>query len=235
MTAKGKLWGIGLGPGDPDLITLKALKILQAVDVVAYPAPLEGESFARSIAAPHLAGKQVEYPIRIPMVADRGPAQDVYDVAAKDLGTHLIAGRTVAVLCEGDPFFYGSFMYLFQRLIDDFDVEVVPGVSSVMACAAEAGMPLGERTDVITILPASLSEIDLENKLRDTDTAVIMKVGRHLSKVRTIVERLGLIAEACYVERATLPEQRIVPLADLPDDVAPYFSMILVQSNGVES
>ena len=235
MTAKGKLWGLGLGPGDPDLITLKALKILQSADVVAYPAPLEGESLARSIAAPHLTGEQTEYPIQIPMVADRGPAQDVYDIAAKDFGTHLNAGRTVAVLCEGDPFFYGSFMYLFQRMSDGHDVGVVPGISSVMACAAEAGMPLGERADVITVLPASLSEEELESKLMHTNTAVIMKVGRHLSKVRAIVERLGLITDACYVERATLPEQRIVPLADLPDDVAPYFSMILVQSNGVES
>ena len=235
MTAKGKMWGLGVGPGDPDLITLKALKILQAVDVVAYPAPLEGESFARSIAAPHLTGDQTEYPIRIPMVADRGPAQDVYDGAAKDLGTHLNAGRTVAVLCEGDPFFYGSFMYLSQRLVEEFEVEVVPGVNSITACAAEAGMPLGERTDVITVLPASLSEGDLESKLKYTNTAVIMKVGRHLSKVRAIVERLGLIANATYVERATLPEQRIVPLAELPDDAAPYFSMILVQSNGGKS
>jgi len=234
MTAKGKLWGLGCGPGDPDLITLKALKLLQAADVVAYPAPLEGESFARSIAAPHLTGDQTEYPIRIPMVADRGPAQDVYYQAAKDLATYLNEGSTVAVLCEGDPFFYGSFMYLFQRLVEDHDVGVVPGVSSVMACAAEAGMPLGERTDVITIIPASISENELKNKLRDTDTAVIMKVGRHLSKVRSILETLRLTDNAFYVERATLPDQRIIPLVEISDDAAPYFSMILVQKSGVK-
>ena len=232
---RGTLFGLGVGPGDPELITLKAHRLLTTVPVVAYPAPEHGDSLARSIVASFLSPEQTEIAIRMPLDLNRFPVEAVYDQAAIDIAEHLDAGRDVAAICEGDPFFYGSFMYLFQRLIDDFDVEVVPGVSSVMACAAEAGMPLGERTDVITILPASLSEIDLENKLRDTDTAVIMKVGRHLSKVRTIVERLGLIAEACYVERATLPEQRIIPLAEISDDAAPYFSMILVQSNGGRS
>jgi len=234
MTSKGKMWGLGVGPGDPDLITLKALKIMLAADVVAYPAPLEEESFARSIATPHLSGKQIEYPIRIPMVADRRPAQDVYDNAAKYLGTHLNEGRTVAVLCEGDPFFYGSFMYLFQRLAGKYDVNVVPGVSSVMACAAVAKMPLGERADVITILPASLSKEELKMKIKDTSTSVIMKVGKHLSKVKNVVNELGLIDNAHYVERATLPEQRAMPLAEVAEDTAPYFSMILVQNNGVQ-
>jgi precorrin-2/cobalt-factor-2 C20-methyltransferase len=233
MTSTGKLWGLGVGPGDPDLITLKALKILQRADVVAYPAPMKGESFARSIAAPHLIGTQTEYAIRVPMVMERQPAQGAYDKAAKDLKPFLDQGKTIAVLCEGDPFFFGSFMYIYQRLANEYDVGVVPGVSSIMACAAEAGMPLAERTDIITVLPGSLPEKELAQRIKDSDTAVIMKVGKNLSKIRAVVRKMKLDACAVYAERATLPEQRIIPFEDLKEESAPYFSMVLVQKNRV--
>ena len=143
----GVLYGLGVGPGDPELITLKALRILQNADLVAYPAPETGDSLARSIVSPHLPEGVAEYAIRMPMVAERFPAQDVYDKAAEDLGAHLGAGRTIAVLCEGDPFFYGSFMYLFSRLAERHRVEVVPGVSSMTACAARLETPLAARND----------------------------------------------------------------------------------------
>ncbi len=127
------LYGLGIGPGDPDLITIKALRILQAVPVIAYPAPETGDSLARSIVSPHLNGDQQEIPIRMPMLSARFPAQAVYDWAAEAIGSHLEAGSDVAVLCEGDPFFYGSFMYLFARMAARHTVEVIPGVSSLMA------------------------------------------------------------------------------------------------------
>ena len=233
MTVPGKLWGLGVGPGDPDLITLKALKVLQRADVVAYPAPMTGESFARSIAAPHLAGHQTEYAIRVPMVMTRQPAQDAYDKAAEDLKSYLDQGKSIAVLCEGDPFFFGSFMYIYQRLVSEYDVSVIPGVSSIMACAAEVGMPLAERTDIITVLPGSLSENELAQKIENSDTAIIMKVGKNLSKIRTVVNKMNLDTCAVYAERATLPEQRIIPFEDLKEKSAPYFSMVLVQKNKV--
>jgi len=228
----GTLYGLGIGPGDPELITLKALRLLQAAPVVAYPAPDDGDSLARAIVAPHLPGGQTEIAIRMPMVAARFPAQEVYDRAAAEIGDHLAAGRDVVALCEGDPFFYGSFMYLFGRVAEKHKVEVVPGVSSLTACAAVLGAPLAARNDVLTVVPAPLPANALSHILRDTDAAAIIKVGRHLAKVRKVLRILGLLDRARYVERATLTEQRILPLAEVAEDSAPYFSMILVHRRG---
>jgi len=228
----GTLYGLGIGPGDPELITLKALRLLQAAPVVAYPAPDDGDSLARAIVAPHLPGGQTEIAIRMPMVAARFPAQEVYDRAAAEIGDHLAAGRDVAALCEGDPFFYGSFMYLFGRVAERFPVEVVPGVSSLTACAAVLGAPLAARNDVLTVVPAPLHEAVLAARLRDVEAAAVIKVGRHLQKVRKVLQELGLADRARYVERATMGEQRILPLADMEDDTAPYFSMILIHRRG---
>jgi len=220
------LYGLGLGPGDPELLTLKALNVLKRVPVVAYPALESGDSFARRIAAPHLTGNQVEIAIRTPMIPGRYPANDVYDRYGVEIATHLDAGRDVAVLCQGDPFFYGSFMYIFQRFTDTHTVEVVPGVSSLGACAAAAGRPLASRNQVLTIVPATLSEDDLAQRLKGTDSVAIVKIGRHLEKVRRVLESLGLAGVARYVERATLEDERVLPLERVSE--APYFSMILV-------
>ena len=231
MSGAGTLYGLGVGPGDPELITLKALRLLKAAPVIAYPAPEEGESLARKIAAPHLPGGQTEIAIRMPLDASRFPAQAVYDRAAEEVATHLDAGRDVAALCEGDPFFYGSFMYLFGRLAGDHRVEVVPGVSSLLACPAALGAPLAARDDTLIVLPATLAEATLEDRLDGIDAAAIIKVGRHLEKVRRVLDRLGLGKSARYIEHATMAEQRIAPLAEAGDR-APYFSMVLVHARG---
>jgi precorrin-2/cobalt-factor-2 C20-methyltransferase len=228
----GTLYGLGIGPGDPELITVKALRLLKAAPVLAYPAPETGDSLARAIVAGHLPGGQTEIVLRMPMVAERFPAQEVYDRAAVEIGAHLAAGRDVAALCEGDPFFYGSFMYLFGRVAERFPVEVVPGVSSLTACAAVLGAPLAARNDVLTIIPATLEQHVLAQLLRDAEAAAVIKVGRHLQKVRRVLRILGLLDRARYVERATMAEQRILPLAELEADSAPYFSMILVHRRG---
>lgn len=228
----GTLYGLGVGPGDPELITLKALRYLKAAPVLAYPAPETGDSMARQIIAPHLPGNQIEVPIRMPMVEARFPAQSVYEWAAKTLGEHLDQGRDVAVLCEGDPFLYGSFMYLFARMADDYAIEVVPGVSSVTACAAASGAPLASRHDILTIVPATLDEAVLRDTLAATDAAAIMKVGRHLEKVRRVLSALDLAASARYVEHATMQNERLLPINDPSLNEAPYFSMILVHRRG---
>jgi len=224
----GTLYGIGVGPGDPELITLKAHRILQEVPVVAWPAPLEGKSMARRIASPHLSGRQTEVPIRMPLMSDRFPAEEVYDRAAEALGAHLSAGRSVAVLCEGDPFVYGSFMYLFARMADGFPVRVVPGISSLTAGAAAVGAPLAARNDVLSVIPAPLPEDVLEQRLAIADAAVVIKIGRHLAKLRRVLERLGIAGQARYVEYATMAEQRVCPFVDVSGESAPYFSMVLV-------
>ncbi len=188
----GTLYGLGVGPGDPELITLKALRILRAAPVIAYPAPDDGDSLARSIVAEHLPGGQTEVPIRMPILTDRFPAQDVYDGAAEEIGGHLDDGRDVAVVCEGDPFFYGSFMYLFARLVERFPVEVVPGVSSLTACSAVLGAPLAAQNDVLAVLPAPLAVEELARRLSEVDAAAIIKIGRHFAKVRDVLCTMGL-------------------------------------------
>ena len=229
---KGTLYGLGIGPGDPELITLKALRILRCTGVLAYPAPEDGESLVRSIVAEHLDGHHEEICIRMPMVAARFPAQDVYDRAAVELGRHLDAGSDVAMLCEGDPFFYGSFMYMFGRMAEHHAVEVVPGVSSLMACAATLGAPLAARNDVLSVLPATLPDEVLEQRIRDVDAVAVIKVGRHLQRVRAVIDAMDLTANARYVEHATMASEKILPLADVPDGSAPYFSMILLHARG---
>lgn len=230
--ATGKLYGLGIGPGDPELITLKALRLLQGAPVLAYPAPEKGDSLARSIVAGHLSGDQIEIPIRMPMVASRFPAQEVYDWAADTLGDHLTNGRDVVVLCEGDPFFYGSFMYLFGRMADRFPVEVVPGVSSLTACSAILGSPLAARNDVLTVLPAPLDEESLRARLSRSDSVAIIKVGRHFEKIRRLLGELDLLDQARYIEHATMATQKVLPLAEVPLTEVPYFSMILVHQRG---
>jgi len=225
----GILYGLGVGPGDPDLITLKAHGVLQRVPVIAYPAPDEGASLARAIAAAHLPGGQIEIVIRTPMVPGAFPAHDVYDKYAIEIAAHLDAGRDVAVMCEGDPFLYGSFMYIYTRLVGDHRVQVVPGVSSIVACAAAAGTPLVSRNQVLTVVPATLHADDLERHIAGSAATAVIKLGRHASKVRGVLVRLGRIDDAWYVEHASMESERVLPLADFTDEHAPYFSMILVR------
>lgn len=228
----GTAYGLGVGPGDPELITLKALRILRDAPVVAYPAPDQGDSLTRAIVAPHLPDGQTEIAIRVPMLSERFPAQEVYDRAALELGDHLTAGRDVAVLCEGDPFFYGSFMYLFARLAERYPVEVVPGVSSLTACAATLGAPLAARNDVLAVIPAPLDAEALKARLSMVDAAAILKIGRHFTKVRDALADLGLTDSARYVEHATMDNQRILPLDQVDPETVPYFSMVLVHTRG---
>ncbi|MEP4377923.1 MAG: precorrin-2 C(20)-methyltransferase [Alphaproteobacteria bacterium] len=228
----GTVIGIGVGPGDPELITVKGARLLSETMVVAYPAPETGDSLARAIAAPHLHHGATEIAIRMPLSANRFPVEAVYDRAAEEIGGHLARGENVAVLCEGDPFFYGSFMYLFARLAEDWPVDVVPGVSSLTACAAVTGTPLAALTDVLTVLPAPLPDDTLRVRLADTDAAAIIKVGRHLPRIRALLDELGLANRAQYVEHATMDRQVISSLEAVPRTAAPYFSMILVHKRG---
>ena len=233
MSVRGALIGVGVGPGDPDLITLKGLAALKRAPVLAYPAPEEGESLARSIVAPHLEGlAKTEIPIRMPIVAARFPAREVYERAAGEIGAHLEAGRDVACICEGDPFFYGSFTFLFQRMAGRFPVRVIPGVSSLTACAASAGAPLAVRNDVLAVVPATLEEDALRARLKEVEAAAIIKVGRHLAKVRNVLDSLGLARYARYVEHATMRSERVLALSETGGAEAPYFSMVLVHRRG---
>ena len=225
----GTLYGLGVGPGDPELLTLKAVRLINDCQVIAYPAPDVGDSLAHSNAAPYIPEGRQEIVIRTPMIAGKFPANDVYDYYANEISTCLKQGKDVAVLCEGDPFLFGSFMYIFRRLTNEFPVQVIPGVSSVGACAAAAGVPLVSRNQVLSILPAPLPEAVLKDRIMDADAAAIMKIGRHLDKVKRVIDELGLTSGAKYVEHATMGNQKICALSKSTEINAPYFSMILIR------
>lgn len=223
----GTLYGVGVGPGAPDLLTLRAARLIGGANVIAYPTLAGAASFARSIAAELIPAGITEIVMDVPMTSERGPAQVAYDTGAAQIAAALDAGQSVVCLCEGDPLFYGSFMYLQARLAPHYTVEIVPGVTSVSACAAAANLPLVARNERLTVLPGPLPEAELRAEIDRADTVVIMKVGRHLPKIRAVIAAMGLTDRAIYVERASLPAQVVLPLAKAPAE-APYFSMILL-------
>lgn len=226
----GTLYGVGVGPGDPELLTLKAVRLIQSAPVVAYPAAESRSSIARAIVAAYLTPAQIEIALRFPLSDSAAPAQRFYDETAADLSAHLAAGRDVVVLCEGDPLFYGTYMYLHTRIAPHFRCEVVPGVSSLTAAAAALGTPLSYRNDVLTVLPAGLPIEVLRERLENADAAVIIKLGRYFTKVRGLLDELGLGERACYIERATMAGERALPLREVDAAAVPYFSMIVVPS-----
>ena len=231
----GALFGVGVGPGDPELMTLKAKRVIEQADVIAYPGAEHGRSIARRIAAPYLRANQIEVPLRYPITTGEtdhpegyeGAMRDFYDACAQELAVHLEAGSDVAVLCEGDPFLYGSYMYLHDRLASRYRSEVIPGVTSFSAAAAAAGTPLVRRDDVLTILPGTLPQDELASRLRNTDAAVVMKLGRTFPVVRAAAERAGVLDRGVYVERASTEEQRVAPLRNVTEKV-PYMSLVLI-------
>ena len=228
IMVNGVLYGVGVGPGDPELVTLKALRIIRDAPVLAYPAPDRGDAFARRIVAPHIDHAPIEYPIRTPMTPGAFPDAGLYDQAASDLSAHLSAGRDVACLCEGDPFIYGSFQYLFTRMADDHQVVMIPGVTSIVAGACAGDLPLTAGNDVLAVLPATLPDDALRPRIAAADSVVFLKLGRHAPRLKTLLSDMGRLGDALYVERATLDEQRVAPFADVED--APYFSLVLLKA-----
>ena len=229
----GRLYGVGTGPGDPELVTRRAWSLIETATVIAYPAPDNGVSFARSIVTDAISGDTIEIPMVVPMRSGRMPAQSIYDQGAEAIKTHLDAGRDVIVLCEGDPLFYGSFMYLFARMTPRYAIQVVPGVSSLTACASALAAPLAGRNDVLMVIPATLDAADIIARLQQCDAAAIIKVGRHTAKIRQILHDMGLSECARYVEHATMTSQRVRELDSVDDGSAPYFSMVLVHRRGL--
>ncbi|MFI2236602.1 precorrin-2 C(20)-methyltransferase [Streptomyces chrestomyceticus] len=234
----GRLYGVGLGPGDPNLMTLRAVEVISSADVIAYHSARHGRSIARSIAERHIRPDHHEEPLVYPITTEstdhpdgyRGALNDFYTEAAARLAAHLDAGRTVAVLAEGDPLFYGSYQHMHQRLADRYETEVVPGVTSVSAAAARLGKPLCEADEVLTILPGTLPTEELTARLAATDAAVVMKLGRTFPSVHQALTDSGRLPEADYVERATMPGERTAPLASVDPSTVPYFSVAVVPS-----
>lgn len=216
-------------------MTVKACEVIAGVAVIAFPNAQHGRSVARRIAAQHLRAEQIELPLAFPVTTEmtdhpggyEAALGEFYDEAAAALAAHLDAGRDVAVLCEGDPFFYGSYMYLHERLAARYETTVIPGVTGFSAAAASAGTPLVKRDDVFMALPGTLSAEALSVRLRGADAAVVMKLGRTFAKVRGAVEAAGAGGRGIYVERASSAEERIAPLREVEGEV-PYMSLVLV-------
>jgi precorrin-2/cobalt-factor-2 C20-methyltransferase len=231
-----KLIGVGVGPGDPELLTLKAMRALGEADVIAHFAKAGNPSHSRAIVAVHLRADVAELPLHYPVTTElpkcsagyRNAIRDFYDGAAEKIAAHLDAGRVVAVICEGDPLFYGSYMHLHARLTPRFTAEIVAGITGMSGCWSAAGMPIAQGDDVFTVLPATLPEAELTRRLADADAAVVMKVGRHLPKVRRALAHSGRLPRAIYVERGTMAEEKMIPLTAKSDDDAPYFAVVLV-------
>jgi len=236
----GTLYGIGVGPGDVRYLTLRAAGLVRAVDVLAYFAKKGLPGNARRIVAPLIVEgrteRRLEYPVTDEMPAESAEYQRrisaFYRATADALASLLRQGKSVGLLAEGDPFFYGSFMHMWRRLAPDFPVEVVPGVTGMSGCWTRANLPITWGNDTLAVLPGTLDEGRLVERLRLTDAAVIMKVGRNLGKVRRAVEAAGLLSRAVYVERGTMQDERIVPLADCCQPTGAYFGMVLIPGEG---
>jgi precorrin-2 C20-methyltransferase/precorrin-3B C17-methyltransferase len=234
----GRLWGVGLGPGDPELVTVKAARLVANAEVVAYHCARHGRSIARSVAAPYLRDGQIEEALVYPVTTEttdhpggyRGAIEEFYADCAERLAAHLDAGRDVVVLCEGDPFFYGSYQHLHKRLAHRYETEVVPGVTSMSAAAAALGRPLVERDEVLTVLPGTLPPDVLAERLAGTDSAAVLKLGRTFPAVRDALDESGRLDEAWYVERASTDRERVAPLSEVDPSSVPYFSIAVLPS-----
>ena len=235
MSEGGRLIGVGVGPGDPELLTLKAVRAIERADIVAYFAKSGNQSNARAIVADRLAGV-AELPLLYPVTTEihrhdpryRDALAAFYEQAATTIAAHLEAGRTVAVLSEGDPLFYGSYMHIHTRLSLRFPAEVIPGVTGMSGAWSGAGVPIAQGDDVTAILPGTLDEAELARRFADCDAAIVMKLGRNLAKVRRALATAGRLERALYVERATTAVATTLPLSAKTDDSAPYFSIVLV-------
>jgi precorrin-2 C20-methyltransferase/precorrin-3B C17-methyltransferase len=237
----GRFYGIGLGPGDPELITRKAARVIGEADVIAYHAGVNKQSYARTIAADLIPADAIEEELRYPLTTGTtnhpggyaGALAEFYEESAARLAAHLEAGRTVALLAEGDPLFYGSFMYMHDRLSTRFATEVIPGIPAFTAATAAVASPLVRQTDVLTVLPGTLPEAELARRLADTDGAIIMKLGRTFPAVRRALAAAGRLDHAMYVERASHPQQRWMPVAEVDEAGVPYLSLIVVNGDSI--
>jgi precorrin-2/cobalt-factor-2 C20-methyltransferase len=231
-----KLIGVGVGPGDPELLTLKALRALQEAEVIAHFAKAGNSSNARAIVASHLKPGVAELALLYPVTTEiprEAPAycnkmRAFYDAAAGAVAAHIDAGRSVAVICEGDPLFYGSYMHLHVRLAARYPTDVIAGVTGMSGCWSAVGAPMAQGNDVFTVLPATLPQSELERRLADADGAVVMKLGRNLPKVRRALDRAGRLDRAIYVERGTMANAVVMALTAKADEEAPYLAVVLV-------
>jgi precorrin-2/cobalt-factor-2 C20-methyltransferase len=224
--------GLGVGPGDPELITLKAHRLMQNADVVSYLANAQGSSQARDIAQYSLVGSkatQIEIPVPMPMKNERSGANQAYDLAAEKIRAAVAEGKNVVFLCEGDPLFFGSFSYLLDRLQDEMTCAVVPGISSVHAASSAIKLPLSMLKESVAIINGRHSDNKIRQTLQQHDSVIIMKAGPYRPKILAALAATGRTKEANYLEYIGRDEQVIInDVSELGDDKGPYFSLFVV-------
>jgi precorrin-2/cobalt-factor-2 C20-methyltransferase len=238
----GRIICCGLGPGDPELMSVKADRAVRDATHIAYFRKKGLPGQARRIVDGLLAQGVREYPMEYPVtteIAFDGPdyarlLAAFYDEWAMRLAG-LARGTDVVVLCEGDPFFYGSFMHLYLRLRTNADIEVIAGIPGMAGCWNAVGLPIALGDDVMTVLMGTLPQDELEQRVRSSDALVIMKTGRNLEKVRRALEAAGRLGEAWLIERGTMPGERVARLADVDAAECPYFAIVLVHGRGRRS
>ena len=237
---KGTIFGLGLGPGEPDLMSVRADRLLRGARHVAYFRKAGKPGQARQIVAGMLAEDVIEFPMEYPVTTEIPLDDPAYNDALgpfyADCARHLRAlsdqGCDVVVLCEGDPFFYGSFMHLYTRLRETNPVQVVPAITGMSGAWTATGQPITWGDDVLTVLMGTLPEAELARHMADTDALVVMKIGRNIDKVRRALETAGRMDRAWLVEYATMPGQKVMRLAEVEGRVTPYFSIVLVHGQG---
>ena len=236
----GTLYGVGLGPGDPELMTVKAARILRDARVISYFSKGGKRSHAHTIASPMLAAQYEEIPLIYPVTTEypvddprySEPIAAFYEASGELLAKRLANGEDIIVLCAGDPFLYGSFMHLYRRLADRFPCDVIPAVSAMSGSWTNARAPITWGNDILTVIPGTLDSATLVERLKTTDAAVIMKIGQNFTRVREALIETGLFERAIYIEYGTMKAERIIPMREKTDDHAPYFSLIIVPGNG---
>ncbi len=239
MTA-GTIHGVGLGPGDPDLMSVRADRLIRHARHVAFFRKAGRPGQARAIVEGLLPADAVEFPMEYPVTTEIPVTDPRYNQALSDFYADCVAhlrqlaehGDDVVVLCEGDPFFYGSFMHLHSRLKGVVPIEVVPAITGMSAAWTATGQPVTWGDDVLTVVMGTLPEADLMRHMTAADALVVMKIGRHLDKVRRALDRAGRYEAAWLVEYASMAGQTVTPLADVAAQRAPYFSIIVVHGQG---
>lgn len=236
----GTIFGVGLGPGDPELMSVKADRLIRSARHLAYFRKAGKPGQARRIVDGMVSAQAMEHAMEYPVTTEVALSDPAYNAALEpfyaDCVARLLAlarsGEDVVVLCEGDPFFYGSFMHLHARLQALVPVEVLPAATGMSGAWTATGMPITWGDDVLTVLMATLPEAELARRMADTDALVVMKIGRNMQKVRRALAIAGRLTEAWVVEFATMPQQRVMKLIELEDGAAPYFSIVLVHGQG---
>lgn len=236
----GTIHGVGLGPGDPELMSVRANKLVRGAKHVAFfrKAGLTGR--ARKIVHGLLRNDAVEYPMEYPVTTEIPVTDPRYNELLTafyaDCTDHLRglaeAGEDVVVLCEGDPFFYGSFLHLYIRLKDHVPVAIVPAITGMSAAWTSIGHPVAWGDDVLTVLMGTLPEAELVRNMLNADALVVMKIGRNIDKVRRALKQAGKYDAAWLVEYASMTGQTVRPLREAEGKVTPYFSIVIVHGQG---